>query len=259
MRSQTLRLASALLAAPLGCATPGPLVRLAPAGGEVTWVSGRAVLSKEQSGVRVAAAFEQQNGDLLALRVEVDNQSEAKLEIRPDDVSFVACKQQALSSCTVARRVVDPEATLAALDAQASREAADAVNDRALYTPLLILSVVGDVATMASGKADSTTGLQSVALANQMDHEAANHANALASFGSHRQMWSNAALRRHTLHPGSTQGGLVFIPFDLSARYVWLQMRVGGVVFPFRFEQAVTQIGYATPPRTYTRGAPGYQ
>jgi hypothetical protein len=260
VRSQTLLLTSILFAASLaGCAAPGPLVRLAPAGGEVTWVSGRAVLSKEQSGVRVAAAFEHQHGDLLALRLEVDNQSEAKLEIGPHDVSVVACRQQALSSCTVARRVIDPEATLASLDAQASREAAAAVNDQALYTPLLVLSVVSDVATTVSGKGNSTTGLQSVAIANQMDHDAANHASALASFGSQHQMWSNAALRRHTLQPGRAQGGLVFIPVDFGARYVWLQMRVGGVVFPFRFEQTVTQIGYAAPPRTFTRGAPGYQ
>ena len=58
-----------------GCATPRPVVRLAPAGGEVTWVAGRAVLSKQQSGVRVAAAFEHQDGDTLAVRVEIANDS----------------------------------------------------------------------------------------------------------------------------------------------------------------------------------------
>jgi hypothetical protein len=234
-------------------------VRLAPAGGEVTWVSGRAVLSKEQSGVRVAAAFEQQSGDTLAVRVEVDNQTADTVEIGPRGVWFVACKQAAHSSCTVSQWVVDPEAKLVALDTRISHAAADAVNSQAFYTPLLIMSVVGDVATLASGRADGTTGLQSVAISHRMDRDAENHARALASFGSQRQMWSNSALRRHTLQPGRAQGGLVFIPIDLDTRYVWLQMRVGGVVFPFRFEQAVTQLGYATPARTYTRGAPGYQ
>ena len=227
-----------------GCATPRPLVRLAPAGGEVTWVSGRAVLSKQQSGVRVAMAFEHQDGDTLAVRVEIANDGEAKLEIGPRDVFFATCQQEALDSCAMSQRVMDPEAALMALDVNASREAANAANDAALYTPLLIMSVVSDVASVASRTSDSTTGLRTAALANQMDNDAARHDTAMASYASQRAMWSNAALRRNTVQPGRAQGGMVFVPIDLTAQYVWLQLRAGRLVFPFKFEQKVTQVTY---------------
>jgi len=245
MRSRDYVLASIVFGISLaGCATPSPIVRLAPAGGEVTWVAGRAVLSKQQEGVRVAAAFEHQDGDTLALRVEVANERETKVEVGPRNVSFVTCKQDGMDSCSAAQGVIDPEAVLMALDVNASREAADAANDAALYTPLLIMSVVADVASVASRKSDGTTGLQTAALANQMDNDAARHDSAMASYGAQRQMWSNAALRRNTVQPGRAQGGMVFIPIDVTARYVWLRVRVGPLTFPFRFEQSVTAVSY---------------
>ena len=103
---------------------------------------------------------------------------------------------------------------------------------------------MSDVATVASGKGDSTTGLRTAALANDMENDAARHDSALASYGARRNMWSNAALRRNTLQPGRAQGGMVFVPIDLTARYVWIQVRAGGLKFAFRFEQTVTEVGY---------------
>jgi len=255
MRSRDYLLGSivfALLVA--GCATPHPVVRLAPAGGEVTWVAGRAVLSKQQSGVRVAMAFEHQDGDTLAVRVEVANDSEAKLEVGPRDVFFATCQQRALGSCGASQRVIDPEAALMALDVGASREAAAAANDAAFYTPLLVMSAVTDVASVASGKGDSTTGLHTAALANQRDADEARHNTALASYASQRDMWSNAALRRNTVQPGRAQGGMVFVPIDLAARYVWIQLRAGPRTFAFQFEQTVMDIPTATSPRMHTMG-----
>jgi hypothetical protein len=248
MRSRDYLLASIVFGVSLaGCATPGPLVRLAPAGGDVTWAAGRAVLSKEQAGVNVAAAFEHQDGQMLALRVEVANDSEAKLEVGPQQVSFVMCLSAAANSCGVAQRVVDPEDALREIEATASREAAAAQNDAAFYAPLLLLSAVTDVASVASGKATRTTGLRTAALSNKMHNDAERHDSAMASYAAQREMWSNAALRRTTVQPGRAQGGMVFVPIDLKARYVWLQVRAAGHVFSFPFEQSVTQV---TPPST---------
>jgi hypothetical protein len=254
MRSRDYFLASIVFGVSLaGCATPGPVVRLAPAGGDVTWVAGRAVLSQEKSGVRVAAAFEHQDGGMLAVRVEVANDSEATLDVGPRGVSFVTCKHDGKESCGFARGVVDPEEVLMALDVGASRAAADAANDRAFYTPLLILSAASDVASIAGGRSNNTTGLRTAALANQMDNDAARHDSSMASYGQQRQMWSNAALRRSTVQPGRAQGGMVFVPIDLEARYVWIQVRAGGLKFPFRFQQTATQSTYSTVQYARTR------
>lgn len=256
MRARDYLLASIVFGVSLvGCATPGPIVRLAPAGGDVTWIAGRAVLSQEQAGIRVAAAFEHQDGQMLALRVEVANDSEAKLQIEPRDVLFLACKTAERDTCGVTQRVVDPEEALMALDVSASREVAAAQNDAAFYAPLLILSAVADVASVASGKGSRTTGLRTAALSNQMHNDAERHDSAMASYASQREMWSNAALRRTTVQPGRTQGGMVFVPIDMTARYIWIQVRAGAAVFPFRFEQTVTRPAYSgRANRTRARG-----
>jgi hypothetical protein len=227
------------------CATPHPIIRLAPAGGDVTWIAGRAVLSKQQSDVRVAVAFEHQDGDKLAVRVEVANEGETELEVGPPDVSFVGCKGTTLETCGLAQGVVDPETELTAIDENSRRQVAIAANEAALFTPLLILSMVGDVASLAAGAASSTAGLQTAALANRMEHKAAGHDRALRMYASRRAMWSNTALRRNTVPPGRVQGGLVFMPIDIEARWVWIHLRVGALVFPFRFEQTITPVTFA--------------
>jgi hypothetical protein len=65
-------------------------------------------------------------------------------------------------------------------------------------------------------------------------------------YASRREMWSNTALRRNTVPPGRAQGGLVFMPIDVEARWVWIHLRVGSLVFPFRFEQTITPVTFPT-------------
>ena len=94
----------------------------------------------------------------------------------------------------------------------------------------------------------ATTGLQTVSTANLMASDAANRSGGLASLEQQRQAWSNEALRRNTLFPGQGTSGIVFVPIFPDARFVWVQMRVGGQRFAFHFEQNV---------RTISVGAPG--
>ena len=75
-----------------------------------------------------------------------------------------------------------------------------------------------------------------------MQSNAAAHDSAQASFGERRQIWSNQALRRNTLDPGQGASGLVFLPIDLRAGYVWFNVRLAGAVFQFPFQQVVTQV-----------------
>ena len=207
MRARDYLVASIVFGLSLAaCATPRPLIELVPAGGDVTWIAGRAVLSKQQSDVRVAVAFEHQHGDRLALRVEVANEGETELEVGPPNVSFVGCKGTTLESCGLAQRIVDPETQLRAIDEDSSRQVASASNDAAFYTSLLILGLAGGVASVATDTASSTTGLRTAALANSMENRAAAHHRAMASYASQRAMWSNAALRRNTVQPGAHAG-----------------------------------------------------
>ena len=55
-------------------------------------------------------------------------------------------------------------------------------------------------------------------------------------------LWANVALRRSTVAPGHGVAGLVYLPIDLKARYLWIHVRAGGQTFPFGFRQTVRQI-----------------
>src|SRR5262249_3772811 len=141
-----------------GCATPAPLVRLYPRAPDVVWVSGRASVAREQGGVRVAVAFEHQDGPNLGMHVEVQNATAATADVDPHEFTFTTCTGTAVSSCGPTYRVIDPEVVLAALDARQSRERADAANSQAFMGTLVVLNAVADVAQVASGHADAHTG-----------------------------------------------------------------------------------------------------
>ena len=147
--------ALALLAALLlGCATPAPIYRLDPRAGDVIWVAGRASLQQELGGIRVAAAFEQQHGDMFGVRIEIQNGTEERLEVGPRTISYSACSAISVSSCTASRKVINPEKVLASIDEKQSMDRAAAANSQAVLGTLVLLSAVGDVATIASGHAD---------------------------------------------------------------------------------------------------------
>jgi hypothetical protein len=230
-----------VIAVPLvGCATPAPLVRLNPKAADIIWVGGRASVRQENGGVRVATAFEHQDGPLLGLRLEVENGTAARLEVDPKNITFTKCGDETVASCAPTQFVIDPEQALADLDVAQSRGVAEAANSQALLGTLVLLSAVGDVAS--AGRGHPSAGLNTVAAADLMQDSAATGDNTLATIDRRRQIWSNQALRRNTLDPGQGAAGLVYLPIDLRANYIWLHVRVAESLFQFRFEQVVTQI-----------------
>jgi hypothetical protein len=239
-------LASFVIAtASLACATPAPLVRLHPKAGEVVWVSGRASVMRAERGVRVAVAFDHQDGAALGLRVEVENQTEANLNVDPREFRYTACRGVQPTSCAPAGQVIDPERVLLTLDERRSRERADAANGQAVLGTMVILSAVGDAATIASGRATRNTGTGTVAAASLMQSDAAARNSSLSSIAVQQAIWSNEALRRNTLFPGRGTAGRIYLPIDIDARIVWLHVRTGGRVFSFPFQQIVTDVGAA--------------
>lgn len=245
--SRTLIVLSSLMSVAVlpivACVTPQPLVSLRPIDPDVIWVAGRASVQKQAGGLRVATAFEHQDGENLALRVELLNQTEGRLNLGPANVTYATCADPAALSCSVRRPVIDPEQVLTDLNQKQSIELANATNEQVLGASLLLLSVVADTASVASGKGNPTTGLHAASLAHQMDHQAARHETSSATIDAQRHVWSNVALRRNTLFPDQGYGGLVYIPVDTDARYVWLYVQTAGrVAIRFCFHQTVKEI-----------------
>ena len=188
--------------ASIGCATPGPIVTLAPANNAVVWVAGRASVSQEKTGVRVATAFEHQDGDTLGLRVEIENATEAPIELDPRNISFNFCESQHRETCAPAERAINPESVLTQLAQARSRNEADSVNDQALLGTLALLSLATDVVAIGSGNADRHTGQLTHALANDMAVDEIRHDSRRASFSS-----PAAALVRRRLAPQHDRPG----------------------------------------------------
>jgi hypothetical protein len=226
----------------VGCATPAPLVRLYPSSPAVVWVSGRAAVTREQGGVRVAVAFDRQDGGRLGLRVEVSNGTEANLEVDPSKFTFTDCRTSNLKSCAPTRNVIDPEAMLAALDFKQANEQADAVNSQVLLGTLAVVSVVGDVAAAAGGHPNANAGLGTVAALGVAQSAEAQSDSTLASIAVQQRIWSDEALRRNTLFPGQGTGGRVYVPIYPEAGVVWLHVRVAEHVFSIPFRQVVTSV-----------------
>jgi hypothetical protein len=225
----------------VGCATPAPLVRLYPSSSQVVWVAGRAAVTREQDGVRVAAAFDHQDGLNLGFRVEVSNGTAQTLDVDPSHFTFTSCRTEALKSCAPTRRVIDPEAVLAALDVKQSSEQADAANTQVLLGTMAVLSAVGDVASVAGGHAGPGTGLGTAAAIGLAQSDAAQSDSALASIAVQQRIWSDEALRRNTLYPGQGTGGRVYVPLYPDAGVVWLHVQVDQHTFSIPFHQLVTR------------------
>ena len=224
------------------CATPSPLVRLYPSADSVVWVAGRASVMREQGGVAVAVAFDHQDGGNLGLRVEVENRTGNQLDVDPSTFTFTDCRSMAVGSCGLTHPVINPERVLNALDERQSREQASAANSQAFLGTMVILSAVGDVASVASGHANRDTGSNTANAGAVMESDAAVRNSELASVAVQQQIWSNEALRRNTLFPGRGTSGRVYLPIDLDAQIVWLHVRTGGQIFSFPFRQTVTGI-----------------
>jgi hypothetical protein len=218
------------------CAAPLPVVRLAPRDGNVAWIAGRAVTTQAEGGVRAAAAFEYQTGGTVGFRVEVQNDSPDTLDIDPRGMSFRTCPTE--QRCAASQPVVDPEQMLIALDEARSEEEASAANTRAADSALLFLSIASDVADINRGHGQHAGDATTLAAVNLKSSETASQSR-LALIDSQKIAWSTSTLRRTTLPPGHGAAGLVFVPLDRDAQYVWLHVRAGAHDFWFPFQQSV--------------------
>jgi hypothetical protein len=218
-------------------------VRLTPRDPDVIWAAGRALVSRADTGVRVAVAFEHQTNDALALRVEVANDTDGRIEVGPRDVSYATCKSTAAASCAPAAWVIDPETMLDALQVEHSLWVAQTQNAAAMGGALTLLGAAGDVAAAGSGHPESAH--TTAAALDVAATTSGRNASTLGRIEGEQARWADA-FRRNTLFPGQAAGGPVYIPIVPDARLVWLQVQVGQRKFLFCFEQETKQVSLVT-------------
>ena len=229
-----------LVAGAMGCTTAGPSVRLTPATPDVIWTNGTALVQRAGTGVQVTAGFEHQDGEALALHVDVENQAAAPFEVDPRWIAFTPCLTPELSSCLPARWARDPEHVLAAIDTESTEQAVAAGNAQAGLAILGVLSAVIDVVSIAQGRPTRRAGFGTWAALAAHDEVGFRHRRTALALDARRQDFSAACLRRTTVASGQRAAGRVMLPIELRARYLWLHLRAGGQKFTIPFHQTVT-------------------
>jgi hypothetical protein len=241
-----------LLLQAAGCVTPPPIISLHPRGPDVIWNAGHEVLTRADGGVRVAVSFEHESQSLIALRVEIANESGARIDVDPHDVTYATCLGDLPSSCAPAAFVIDPETVIDNLEVQHSIQTAKAANDATAGAVLVMLGAVADVGAAAHGHSGGAQN--TAAAANLSDSTNAGNAATIGGIENAQMTWTGA-FRRTTLFPGQGVGGSVFMPTVPDARVVWLQVKVGERKFMFCFWQEVKQVLPETESTTAQSGS----
>jgi hypothetical protein len=249
------RIAAAVLiviASAFGCATPQPVVRLHPTSPDVVWHSGRAIVTQQTSGVRVAVAFERMAEQRLVFRVEFQNLGPQPRDVGPHLMVYRSCTQP--QQCGPRTKVIDPEDRLLALDVARSRTRASQQTSAGWGAALLMLNAVATVGTAAQGRGEEASRLASdgLMLAESTSHSIERHENQIAMIEAEKVDWAVSALRRTTL--GAQQGiaGFVHVPLDLESTRIWLGVLADGPPLWFGFEQRVI---VAVPPGRVRSGS----
>ena len=236
-------LTAALFGSAIGCATAGPVVRLQPMTANPVWSAGLAVIGSESNGIRAAAAFVRQQGEMIAIRVEVENRGAQPVLVEPSGAYFQHCftTQSGASNCRPTEPVKDPEKMLLELDLAERRQEASHANSQGVESVFLLLGLVTAVGAVATGDGAATdASLNNVHHSSErMEQNDASHARATGRIHSERQLWDTDALRRTTLPPGGAAAGMIYLPIYTGAARVRLVVPVGPAVLLFEWSQTV--------------------
>jgi hypothetical protein len=239
---RTIPIAVIVIASAFGCATPQPVVRLHPTSSDVVWHSGRAIVTRQTSNVRVAVAFERMAEERLVFRVEFQNLGPQPLDAGPHLIVYRSCTQP--QQCGPRTKVIDPEKRLLALDVARSRTRANQTNEAGLGAALLMLNAVATVGIAAQGKGEAASHLASdgLMLAESTSHSIERHENQITMIEAEKVDWAASALRRTTLGPQQGIAGLVHVPLHLESAQIWLGVLTDGPPLWFGFEQRVIAV-----------------
>lgn len=218
----------------IGCAPS--YYQLRPASGDVAWVDGREVTRTEQNGVVLVASYEFEDPSHLVLDVEIKNRTSAPLLVDPVDFSYYPfdTKSDTLRNkhnplYASIYRATDPEKKIEQATLDIKRQKQRLVASSVFNGLLLIATIASDVHSSRNdrswqqrannrymhGQAYNIIIQKQIAdvhlqkaRTEQLKHERAN--------------WQEMALRKTTLPVGESVRGLLFLPKDTRASYLWL-------------------------------------
>lgn len=219
----------------VGC-TPS-FYHLRPASGDIAWIEGREVTRVEKNGVVLVASYEFEDPNHLVLDVEIKNRTAAPLLVDPNDFFYfpfeskgdtLRNKYNHFYASTY--RAADPEQKIEQATLDIKRQKQRLIASSILNGVLLAATIASDIHSSNRNdrswvhrannryahaqaynfiiqKQIADVHLQK-ARTEQLQHERGN--------------WQEMALRKTTLPVGESVRGLLFLPKDSRASYLWL-------------------------------------
>ncbi|NBB17894.1 hypothetical protein GVN20_00870 [Runella sp. CRIBMP] len=218
-----------------GC-TPS-FYHLRPASGDIAWIDGREVTRVEQNGVVLVASYEFEDPHHLVLDVEIKNRTTAPLLVDPNDFTYFpfeekgdTLRKKTNSPYSATYRATDPEQKIEQATLEIKRQKQRLVAASIFNGVMLVATIASDI--HSSNRNDRSW--------QQQANNRYNHAQAYNfiiqkqiadvqlqkirtdQLQHERANWQDMALRKTTLPVGESVRGLLFLPKDTRASYLWL-------------------------------------
>jgi hypothetical protein len=238
------------------CAPKITTYQLKPVSGNVALIDGRSVTRVDQNGIGVVASFDREDMEFVTLDVEIKNLTGDSIDVNPADFKFTALNKQQdtladpqHTGFSLTRPAADPAYETGRLVMKRKLEEKRLKRAKILNTVLMVATIASDVSSSnrsrsyseyTSNRVSHSLAYEGIAIKRAVDHST--FANRMQRFDYEEYRWRELALRRHTLAPGETVRGLVYLTKIPDARFLSIAYTVPEqVTVPLLFEQELVQ------------------
>jgi hypothetical protein len=238
------------------CAPKVTTYQLKPVSGNVALVDGRSVTRVDQNGIGIVASFEREDQEFVTLDVEIKNLTRDSLDVNPADFRFTALnsRQDTLSdprntALSLTRSAADPAYEAGRLVSKRKQEEKRLKRAKIINTVLMVATIASDVSSSsrsrsyseyANNRLSHSVAYEGIAIKRAVDHST--FANRMQRYDYEEYRWRELALRQHTLAPGETVRGLVYLTKVPDARFLAITYTIPEqATVPLLFEQELVK------------------
>lgn len=241
MKTRMLLILSFLLLI-VGCQTPKTIFNphFAPEDSIARWEQGKAKVTQEEDGIKVIATFLEGGTESLHFDVEVHNQSENPILVRPENIECELIHKPHLKLGPVLKRASNPEMEIRYLSQKAHWAEVARVRSENTNTIFSILELAGAVTAVVKDEPEIAHDILDCSNVRQQYHDInqIQKSDQIHALNDSRRPWEESCLRSNTLDPDQgTHGIVVFNPIDATqTERIELKVPVGEKIFTFKFK-----------------------
>ena len=207
------------------------------------YYKGRELATKEADSIMVSVQVDNYNGGKVLFNVQIENNSNYKVFIEPNDIYVDKVSEDLVSVDTLYQRyyAVDPEKELNKINQDMEgRKSAHSFLTGA-NAVIAFISVAADLSNKNDKHKADHVGDDINNWASNQNDENINYDNSMNNLDSKKDYWENQVLRKTDLYPGEQLGGIVEVQVNPHAEYMELTIPVDNDVYNFFFKKVVVK------------------